>query len=593
MKQLVGGLLFLVAAGCASPARVDPADQISPAPAASKTIIVSGTAPVKAFGAWDTGAAGGTFPLHEIHTSPLFTTDKAGNAEPRLLSQLPSLDDGSMRLLPDGRMQTTWTVRPGVSWHDGAPFTAHDISFTFRVYRDRDVGLQLSAQLDNVQSIEAIDDSSAVVTWKTTYYDPFHFALRQFWSLPSHLLAPSFEGDKGTFRNLAYWTNEYVNTGAFRLMDYGLGEELVFARFDDYFLGGPRVDKVVMRIIRDPNVLFANIQAGAVDMAAHGALTADGGLELDRDWKQNGGGRVVFAPGALRFEEIQFDPQLARPTEIRDIRTRGGLLRALDRDALREALLPGVSNTAASSYLPDSDPRVAWIGQPLNRYAYDPKVAAQQVETVGWQRASDGRLLNASGELVAIDLVAQEPYFKEGAIIAQYWRVLGAQVNEVDIQAALVADKEYIATLPAFRGNANSAREGFFARLLSTADATPQNRYSGSNTQHYMNPRLDQVFASLAGTPDEVGQRPLFQELSDILTNDLPVLPLYSSSATPRSAKECVLWTTIWATISGRCRATPICGIATSYHDLVMIRFARLRPPRGCPKVPEQSSSNP
>lgn len=490
-------------------------------------IITSATAPIKAFGAWETGAAGGTFPLHDIHTSPLFTTDMQGNAEGRLVSKLPSLADGTLAILPNGRMQTTWHLRPGIKWHDGAAFTPEDVVFTFQVYRDREVGLQLSTQLDNIERIDALDPGVAIVTWKTTYYDPFHLALRQFWPLPKHILADAFEGEKTSFRNLPYWTTQYVNTGPFRLIDYGLGEEVVFERFDDYFLGRPRVDKIVIRIIRDPNVLFANMRAGAVDIASHGALTADGGLELDREWKQTDGGRMVFAPGAFRFQEIQFDPRWARPSEIRDVRVREGLLRGLDRDALRESLLPGLPNTAANSFLPDSDPRTTAVGKPLIRHSYDPTAAAQRLEAAGWRRASDGRLFNQAGEQVQIEIVAQEPYFREGAIIAQYWRDLGAQVTEVDIQAALVADREYIATLPAFRGNANGAREGFFARLLSSADATPQNRYAGSNTQHYSNPRLDQVFGMLAGTPDERELVPLLRELGEILSDDLPVLPLY------------------------------------------------------------------
>src|ERR1051325_11353651 len=49
-----------------------------------------------------------------------------GNAVPRLLAELPSQDKGTWKVSPDGKMEVTYKIRPGVTWHDGTPFTAED-----------------------------------------------------------------------------------------------------------------------------------------------------------------------------------------------------------------------------------------------------------------------------------------------------------------------------------------------------------------------------------------------------------------------------------------------------------------------------------
>src|SRR5207237_7382371 len=102
-----------------------------------------------------------------------------------------------------------------------------------------------------------------------------------------------FEGDRQTFLGLPYFTTEYVNLGPFRLVDFQAGEQQVFRRMDNYFLGRPKLDTIVIRTVRDPNTLFANVKAGAVDAVGAGTLSADLFLQLRDEWAQTGEGTVV------------------------------------------------------------------------------------------------------------------------------------------------------------------------------------------------------------------------------------------------------------------------------------------------------------
>ncbi|MEA2638741.1 MAG: peptide/nickel transport system substrate-binding protein [Chloroflexota bacterium] len=528
-----GWLLVVGFLGCAPVA--PPANGgLAAAPAAvgpPKVIVAGALAPLKAFGAWTISGGGGTFALHGIHSSSLFTLDAQGNPAPLLLSKLPALDDGSMVILPDGRMQTTWTLRPGIKWHDGSPLTSADLAFTLQVYRDPEVGLAPSEPVNNIERIDAPEPTVAIVTWKAPYYQPYHVSLREFWPLPEHILASSLAGDKQGFANLPYWTTEYVNSGPFRLVDYGLGQDLVFERFADYFLGTPKVARIVIRVLGDPATLYANLKAKALDLGSYNTLPADAAVALAAEWKQSGEGTVAFAPGSMTFFSAQFDPQWASPLEIADVRVRQGLFTGVDREALREAMLPGVADTAASSYLPSSDPRTPDVGSPLSRYVYDPTRAAQLLAAAGWRRAEDGRMLGLDGRQVDLNLHIQQGD-KAGAIFAQYWRNLGIAVDEVQVPPELATNGEYNATFPSFDGSSSNSREGFFMRLLSSRRPTPQNRFAGDNRGHFSNPQLDEAFGALTRTPSAEQQLPVLRQLGEILATELPVLPGYFTVST-------------------------------------------------------------
>ena len=66
-------------------------------------------------------------------------TDERIVTHPLKALALPSIEDGTWKVFEDGRMETTWKLRPNVFWHDGTPQTFADHQFTFDVYRDREL----------------------------------------------------------------------------------------------------------------------------------------------------------------------------------------------------------------------------------------------------------------------------------------------------------------------------------------------------------------------------------------------------------------------------------------------------------------------
>lgn len=398
--------------------------------------------------------------------------------------------------------------------------------FSWQVNTHPDIpsgGGQARHRLDQT---EAIDPTTVRITWSTTFFKALNLGFTDLWPFPKHLLGDAFQGDKEAFLNLPYWTTENVQLGAYRLADFGLGESLVLERFDDYFLGRPRIERILMRIIPDPNTLVTNLKAGGVDLVTENALSAEIGAQLREDWRQTGEGTILSKQGNWRFINVQFNPEYARPIEVsQDVRVRRGLLTGLDRDAIREVTVPGYAGTEPDTFMPLGDPRGPLVGKPFARYRYDPTVAAQELAAAGWRPDARGRMVDGTGELVQLNLRTTAGSGRELAIVAQAWRQLGFEVNEEIVPGSLVSDRPYRATFPGMeitaQGNGDTILTRFDGRQCPMAP-----RFSGSQGGCYANPVLDQTIDRLFASIEIRDQGLALRDVGEILAADLPALPM-------------------------------------------------------------------
>src|SRR5439155_20179268 len=100
---------------------------------------------------------------------PLSYKDEKQNPNPYLAQSLPQLNTDTWTVSPDGRMTTTWTLRPNLIWHDGTPLTSDDFVFAFRVYAKPDLGAAQSTPIKQIESIEAPDPRTVVIRWRQLY----------------------------------------------------------------------------------------------------------------------------------------------------------------------------------------------------------------------------------------------------------------------------------------------------------------------------------------------------------------------------------------------------------------------------------------
>jgi len=479
------------------------------------------------FGSNSTSGGGAT--LMGIHANGLVTLDDKGNSAPRIAAAIPSFADGSL-VLVDGKMTTTWKLRPDVTWHDGQSFSARDVAFTQRVRAKVTPGNPEDVS-PYIEGVDVVDSTTAVIHWKSTYYNALFLDFRSFWPLPEHILGKALdEGTQEAFLREPYFTTDYVNTGPFRLVDWGLGADMTFERYPGYFLGLPKVEKIVLRVISDPNVIAAGVRAGAIDIVANKALSANLSVVLRDEWKASSEGTVSSRQENWIYLQYQWDPAYQKPPElVQDVKLRQGMYEAVDRVGLREFQFPGVPDTNGDSFIPAADARGPIVGQPFSRYVYNPTKAAQDLADGGWTRAADGRFLDRSGRPVSVEIRAGSPSDQSVVtVMGDAWRKIGIAVTE-NIGPNTFGTTygpdvvQWTGLQLTGRGAAEIALSQFQTRQIPRAE----NRWTGQNTAGYSNPALDAIFDQVFSTLDGNQRASLLKQVGEGLSAELPALPLY------------------------------------------------------------------
>jgi peptide/nickel transport system substrate-binding protein len=530
-------LAVLTLTACAD---VRPAAQRSGAeaerPARGKTTITLAVATaVASMGIMGYSTTSGGWPsANEIHSNGLITSD-VHTRKPigRLAERVPSFEDGTLAMLLDGRMRVEFPLRKDVTWHDGTPFTAQDLVFSYRLNSDPTLPTTQRPPIKQMASVEAPDDYTFVIYFKGPYYAATSLGLRPFWPHPRHLLEPAYErflasGNSEEIVNLPYWTSAYVHLGPFRLVSFDPAQGIVFQAYDRYFLGRPKVDEIQVQIFLDDNALFAALLAGTVDVIVDGTLDENLGFELIERWKTTGDGTMYAKYSANRFLSPQFRPHVQTEPANLDPRVRAALYHAIDREALAEGLQAGHRELAAWELLPPGELLHPATKDAFRRYVYDPRLAQAGLRDAGWMAGADGALRNQSDGRRYRTVISGSPL--DVAATADYWRRIGLAVEEYTVPAAQVRNAEFRASFPSWElSSAGGGGDGILVRLEWPAPGT-ENRWVGSNRGGYDNPRTRELINAYYASPSEADQFRTMKDLSDYLAEDLPLLMLYNGA---------------------------------------------------------------
>ena len=322
---------------------------------------------------------------------------------------LYALHDALIKPMPGNLMTPSlaesWTVsddqrvyefklREGIKFHNGDPFTAEDVKFTFRRYKSP----ILHAKVREVEIV-----------------DPFRvrFHLHQPW--------PDFLAYYGTLATGAAWIVpkkylEQVGDDAFKQRPVGLGPykfvsqtpgiELVLEANESYWRKVPHVKRLVFKSVPDPSTRMAMLKRGEVDLAyLLPALLAE---EAKRDPKL----KLVFS-GAIGIFHLAFLEQWDPASPWHDRRVRLAANYAIDRQALNDAETLGASILTGSLV-----PRAFEFALPREPYPYDPAKAKQLLAEAGYPNGFE-----------AGDLTPVPPYFDMGEAIVNYLGAVGIKVK--------------------------------------------------------------------------------------------------------------------------------------------------------------------
>jgi peptide/nickel transport system substrate-binding protein len=471
-------------------------------------------------------SSAGVRELELMVNAGLLVLDTNGELRPELAEAVPTLENGLWKLLPDGRMETTWKLKPNLRWHDGTPLTADDFLFTTTLAQDRALTWTQDQAFGFVDTVEAPDAQTVRATWKSTYVDadklftPINNNRKVV--LPKHLLESAYQEDKANFTTSPYLSSQYVGAGPYRLKEWVLGSHMTLEAFDGYVLGRPKIDQIQVRFILDTNTMVANLLAGEVQVTIGRGLTPEQAITVKEQWREG----VVDA--GLQNTTSLF-PQFvnSEPAMLTDVRFRRALLHALDRQQMVDTFLAGLVPVANSIITPD-EPEFKDVDPVVAKYPFDPRRSMELLNGMGLTRGADGFYIDPNtGGRVTIEVRSRSHVLREKVqqVIADEWGRVGLVGQPLVIAEQSVNDRVYQSTFPGFYFRFGGPDQ--IVSWVSAQSPLPENNFVGQNTMRYRNPEYDALVQRYVTTIPKAERTQALAAMAQHTTEQLVPIPLY------------------------------------------------------------------
>jgi peptide/nickel transport system substrate-binding protein len=541
-RWLVAAVLAMGALACSPSAAPKPESGAAPsAPQAagpSRTMVMIARGEPGSLAVKTLTAAGGVGNANPLFNATLDYADERGNPYPYLVEALPVLNSDTWRVSSDGRMETTHRLRPNLSWHDGTALAAEDFVFAWRVYSTPSLGAAASPPISMMDEIVAPDDRTVVIRWRQPF--PEAATLREsFQALPRHILfAPFQQSDPESFANHPFWTHEYVGLGPYRVERWEPGTAIESRAFAGHALGQPRIERLSLIFMADPNAALARLLSGDAHIAIDAFLMYEQGAILEREWRPRNGGTVLYSPILYRNSHIMLRPEMVSTRALLDVRVRRALVHAMDKHGVNEALMGGTAIVTDSLLSPLADYYPA-VDRAIMRYPYDLRRSQQLLEEAGLTRGGDGFYLDPGGESFRLDVrtLANPQHESENAIIVESFRRVGLNAAGVVFPIAQLRDGQAVSTFSGLHSTGASGGERDMGRYASEAIPRPENRWQGNNRGAWSNPQYDALYEAYNSTLERPRQIEQLVEMERIFTTELPAIPhFYSPIVTPHVA---------------------------------------------------------
>ena len=409
----------------------------------------------------------------------------------------------SWTMSPDGRTYT-FKLRPGVRWHDGVPFSARDVRFTFEQVLNPKLGSLLWSDFSMIDRIETPDSLTVRFRLRTPFSAFLTMLGYNAGIIPEHAFGGQPIADATAFNR-----SKPIGTGPYRVVSSVQGSSISLEANPDYYGTKPTIPRLVFRLVSDASAQVAQLRAGELDFITIEPANLPGVKGVP--------GITVRDARVVQHYWVGFNQRLAlfKPALVR---------RALDLAVDRRAIIDGVMKGAADLPVGTIPAAIGdYFADSLPRVPYDTATALKLLAQAGWSRGADGRLKNAKGEPFRFTLYVDKgnPSREQAALaVQQNFKTIGMDVSIQTMEfASLVRD--YL-------------QPGRFDAILIWWTTPPDpDQYSYyatdqiNNNVKYSNREADSLLLAGRGETDPVARRATYRRFQAVELADPPVLVLY------------------------------------------------------------------
>lgn len=468
-----------------------------------------------------------------IFYEPLASYDPDGNVVPVLAAEIPSIQNGG--LAADGK-SVIWKLKPGVKWHDGQPFSADDVVFTWDYARDPATAAVTIGIYKDIE-VTKVDD----LTVKISFKNPTPFWASAFVDtvgmiLPKHLFAEY----KGAKSREAPWNLKPVGTGPYKFVDFKPGDMVRGTINTDYYVPNkPYFDSLEMKGGGDAvSAARAVIQTGDYDYAWNMQVED----EILERLEKGGKGKADFIlGGGCEFLALNFtDPNVEVDGERSSLKTKNPCLSdpavrkaialLIDREAIK-AHIYGRAGRTSANFL--TGPK-AFVS-PNAKWEFNIEKASKLLEDAGWKVGSDGVREKGGVKLKLLyQTSTNAPRQKTQAIIKQAAQKAGIAMELKSVVASVFFSSDvgnpdtypkFYADLEEFQIPMTQPDPASIMRYFRADEvATKANKWQGRNFTRWVNPEYDKIQDAAEGETDPVKRAELYITLNDMIVEDVAVI---------------------------------------------------------------------
>lgn len=344
----------------------------------------------------------------------------------------------SWRVSADG-LTYTFRLRRRARWHDGQPFTARDVKYTWEAIAHPDYSGAYRAEVEIIKGYEAynsgqasdlagvkvIDDHTLEVRLEQPYA-PFVGTTTNISIVPEHVLrsVPVRDHLRHPF------SRRPIGTGPFEMVEWRANETMVFRAYEAYHLGRAKLDEVIFRVVPDDATQAANLRTGSADVGGFFFTISQADA---RAFEADTRFAVLRQPGVTAYF-LEFDH--TKP-HLQDRRLRQAIWHAIDRNKIINTIFEGRARIAHGHIFPSS-----WAyDADLPKVAHDPNKARQLLQEAGWRPGPDG-IRERGGQRLSLSYNSQMATATELALpISADLKAVGIEVKLVPTQVlTLVSD---------------------------------------------------------------------------------------------------------------------------------------------------------
>jgi peptide/nickel transport system substrate-binding protein len=421
------------------------------------------------------------------------------------------------------QLARSWTRRDSVTlafeldprarWHDGTPVTSRDVVFTMMRARDSTIAPRVAKLLRYIQSVEAEGDRTVVFRFTRVYSEQLYDATFHTAMLPAHLLAGL---PPHSLARSAYASHP-IGNGPYRWVRRVPGQLIELAANQQFFLGRPSIQKLIVRVARDPDARLNMVLSGEADaMDNLTSPTVNAARVAARPEL-----RLVMVPapslGYLLYNQ-RANGDSTRPHPIlSDLDVRRALTLSLDRPVLVKAVLGGFGEVP---YGPTST--LLWIrhGTPTP-LAQDRAAAQRLLESRGWvDRDGDG-VRERDGKRLVLQMIMPNTSAIRGQmslLIQQQFRQVGVMLELMQLDGPTWGERREAGKFDIdFSGAIQDPSPSGLVQSWSCSGS--------SNVAEYCDPAVDSLLDRAILAPDDA--RSTWQEILRRIEADAPATFLY------------------------------------------------------------------